>query len=102
MENLSKSLEGKTLEDLQTVSKAGVSNFIEPTQEEIELILAALAEGKGYSEIKKTVRRVEMAGETQISAKGFSYGQIKEIDLARHVKIKELIPEPVEEVIAEL
>lgn len=101
MENLDKALTGKKLEDLQVVEKTKKSNLLEPTKEEVEQILAALVEGKGYGEIKKEVRRVEMDGETQVSAKGFSYGQIKEIDMARQAKIVELSPK-VEEVVEEV
>jgi len=89
MENLDKALKSKTLEDLVAVKEAKKSNLIEPTKAEVESILTALKEGKEYKEIKKTVRRKKEG-----SAQGFSYGQIKEIDMARHAKIAELAPEP--------
>jgi hypothetical protein len=89
MENLVSALEGKQLGDLRKTSVVSKSNLIEPTKAEIELILTALAEGKGYKEIKKTIRRVEEG-----SAKGFSYGQIKEIDTARWSTIDILDPQP--------
>lgn len=91
MENLSKALEGKKLEDLQTADPTVGSNLLEPTKAEIETILTALKDGKDYKEIKKTVRRDADGGK-----KGFSYGQIKEIDLARQAKIVELTPNPEE------
>jgi hypothetical protein len=87
MENLVNVLKDKKLEDLQTVKEVTKSNLIEPTAAEVELILTALVEGKEYKEIKKTIRRV-----AEGSAKGFSYAQIKEIDLARQAKIAELTP----------
>jgi hypothetical protein len=87
MENLAKALEGKKLSDLVKTSKEKGSNLIEPTKEEIEQILSLLQEGKEYKEIKKTVRRVE--GDSKF---GFSYGQIKEVELGRLEKIKELTP----------
>lgn len=89
MENLAEALEGKKLEDLKGTDPTTGSNLIEPTKEEIESILTALKEGKSYSEIKKTIRRDEDGGK-----KGFSFGQIKQIDLARKEKIAELIPAP--------
>ena len=85
MKNLDKALEGKKLEELKTIKSIGASNLIEPTQAEIELILAALKDGKSYKEIKKEIRR-----EVGVGKQGFSYGQIKEIDLARQEKIVEL------------
>jgi hypothetical protein len=97
MENLDTVFEGKELEDLVVVAPAKELNLLEPTLEEKEAILAGLVAGKSYKEIRKTVRRVEMDGEKQVSAKGFSYGQIKEIDMARLAKIAELTaPEVVE------
>jgi len=90
MENLDAALSAKKLEDLETKVVSSDSNLIEPTVEEIELIIAALVDGKSYSEIKKTIRRVEMEKDVQISAKGFSYGQIKEIDLARLASLEKL------------
>lgn len=94
MENLENVLSTKKLEDLKPVAPKAVSNLIEPTEAEIGLIVDALSAGKEYKEIKKTIRR-----EAEGSAKGFSYGQIKEIDMARQAKIAELTPEPeVEEI----
>ena len=90
MENLDTALVSKKLEDLVAEKPTTNSNLIEPTQAEIDLIITALKEGKPYGEIKKTVRRVEEIDGKQISAKGFSIGQIKEIDLARQAKITEL------------
>ena len=92
MENLSKALTGKKLEDLVATKVAKESNILEPTKAEVEQIIVLLKEGKPYKEIRKTVRRVEMSGETQVSAKGFSYGQIKEIELGMQAKIVELSP----------
>lgn len=99
MENLDIVLEDKKLEDLKAVAEQPKTTLIEPTQEEIEAIIVLLKEGKAYNEIKKTVRRVIEKDGKQISAQGFSYGQIKEIDLAREAKIVELTPK--EEVIEE-
>ena len=87
MENLAKALEGKKLKDLKKVNVANVSNLIEPTQAEIELIIAALKDGKSYKEIKKEIRREVGAGK-----QGFSYAQIGEIDKAREKKVAELTP----------
>jgi hypothetical protein len=58
--------------------------------EEIQKIVTALKDGKSYSEIRKTIRRVVMEGDVQKSAQGFSESQIKEIDEARLAKIEEL------------
>lgn len=91
MENLDKAIEGLKLEDLKTENE--VKTFtIEPTKEEIETIIGHLKDGKEYSWIKKNVRRVVEKDGKQISAQGFSFGQIKEIDLARTAKIDELTP----------
>jgi hypothetical protein len=87
MKNLAKSLEGKTLADLQPVKKVPVSNLLEPTEDEINSILVALKEGKSHHEIKKEIRR-----EDKGSKLGFSYGQIKEIELGMKNKIVELTP----------
>jgi len=92
MKNLSTALKDKTLEDLNAEQVAPVSNLLEPTKGEIESILALLAEGKSYKEVKREVRRFKMKGEEQESAQGFSYGQIKEIDMARLAKVAELTP----------
>lgn len=94
MENLTKALEGLKLEDLKKEDSTTESNLIEPTEAEIKLIIAELQAGKEYKEIKKTIRREE-----GISKLGFSYGQIREIDLAREAKIAELTPkeEPIVE-----
>jgi hypothetical protein len=93
MKNLTTALTGKKLEDLKVVKAEKVSNLLEPTKKEIESILVALKEGKEYKEIKKEIRRV-----AEGSAKGFSYGQIKEIDMARLEKIVKLSPKVKEEV----
>lgn len=98
MEQLDAALTGKTLEDLKVDKPTTESNLLEPTKAEIELILTALKDGKSPQEIKKTIRRVEMDGENQKSAKGFSFDQIKQIDKARLAKVFELTPKPVEEV----
>jgi len=90
MENLDTVLADKKLEDLVTVKPVKKSNILEPTEAEIELIITAIKEGKAYKEIRKTIRRVVMDGEKQISAKGFSYGQIKEIELRMNDKVTEL------------
>jgi hypothetical protein len=87
MKNLVPVLKDKKLEELVATPKAVVSNLLEPTKAEIEQILTLLKEGKEYKEIKKTVRRVE--GDSKF---GFSYGQIKEVELGRLEKIKELTP----------
>ncbi len=87
MKNLSAALKDKTLEDLSVTDASGSSNLIEPTKTEIGKILTALTEGKDYKEIKKTIRRTN--GESKL---GFSYGQIREIDLAREAKVSELTP----------
>jgi len=92
MENLDTALASKKLEDLEPVSTAVQSNLIEPTVAEIEAILTSLKEGKSYGEIKKTVRRVIEKEGKQTSAQGFSFGQIKEIDMARLNKLNELTP----------
>ncbi len=97
MENLDKALTGKKLEDLVVAPVAKKSNLIEPTKAEVETIIGLLKEGKNYKEIRMTVRRIEEKGEKQVSAKGFSYGQIKEIELAMEAKIVELTPAPEEE-----
>jgi len=87
MKNLSKSLEGKTLEDLTPVTSGSVSNLLEPTKAEIGLIITALQEGTSHQEIKKTIRR-----DVDGNKPGFSYGQIKEIELAMKKKVVELTP----------
>ena len=88
MENLSKVLDKKTLEDLQIVEEKNTgSNLIEPTEVEIEAILTHLKEGKDLLWIRRNVRRVEEG-----SAKGFSFGQIEEIRQAWEVKLVELSP----------
>jgi len=113
MKNLEKALKGKKLEDLvSTVNNVEVT-LLEPTEAEVGQILNLLKEGKTFREIKLAVRRTEtekrmrpkykeVEGEQvadgeeeydfQISAQGFSYGQIKEIDLARQAMIAELTP----------
>ena len=103
MENLSKALTGKKLEDLVATKVAKESNILEPTKAEVEQIIVLLKEGTPYKVIRKTVRRVEMSGKDQVSAKGFSYGQIKEIELGMKAKVVELTPKPVvkEEVVEE-
>jgi hypothetical protein len=90
MENLESALADKKLADLQTVKTESGSNLIEPTKDEIGLILDALKDGKSHSEIKKTIRRTD--GTSKL---GFSFGQIKEIDEARLAKIVELTPKEV-------
>jgi len=97
MDNLDKAFEGLKLEDVQVVSSTATNNLIEPTKDEITAIREALLAGKDYKEIKKTIRRVEMDGDTQVSAKGFSYAQIHEIKLAMDAKVAELAPKPKEE-----
>uniref|UniRef100_A0A6M3Y6L6 Uncharacterized protein n=1 Tax=viral metagenome TaxID=1070528 RepID=A0A6M3Y6L6_9ZZZZ len=92
MDNLDKAFEGLKLEDVQISLNEGTSNLIEPTEAEIGLIRQALLDGKDYKEIKKTIRRVEKDGETQVSAKGFSHAQIHEIKLAMEAKVAELSP----------
>lgn len=97
MENLQTVIETKKLEDLQATAAAPKTTTLKPTVEEIETILVALKDGKDHRAIKKTVRRVVMDGEKQVSAQGFSLAQIREIDAARISKIAELSPkeEPV-------
>lgn len=93
MENLSKALEGKTLEELKPVApEAAKQNLIEPTEAEVAQIVEALKAGDSHSKIKKEVRRVVKEGEVQKSAQGFSFGQIKEIEMAWKYKIVELTP----------
>jgi|SaaInlLV_10m_DNA_2_1039722.scaffolds.fasta_scaffold122760_1 hypothetical protein len=87
MKELEKALKEKKLEDLKKVKTDSGSNLLEPTQAEIESILTALKDGKSYKEIKKEVRR-----EVGVGKQGFSYGQIKEIDMAREAKVTELTP----------
>ena len=99
MDNLSTVLDTKTIEDLKPVeAETPLTTTLEPTAEEIELILAAIKEGKDDNEIKKTIRRVVMDKDgKQTSAQGFSYAQIKEIREARAEKIVELETPAVEE-----
>lgn len=85
MENLSTALEGLELSDLQATKPAKTSNLIEPTVEEIRAIITALKDGVSYKDIKKTIRR-----DVDGAKLGFSYGQLKEIDLGRQAKIAEL------------
>jgi len=92
MENLQTVMEAKKLEDLQVAAKSPATTTLEPTAEEIETILVALKEGKDHRAIKKTVRRVIEKDGKQVSAQGFSFEQIKEIDDARKAKIAELMP----------
>ena len=119
MKNLATVFKDKTLEELVIKNEKPKVEPLEPTLAEKRAILAALVEGKTYKEIKKEVRRVEKEKRTrpkykqvvdsetgmaetvedgteeydhQLSAKGFSYGQIKEIDMARLAKIAELTP----------
>ena len=92
MENLVTALKSKKLEDLTIVKEVKATNVIEPTQVEIDSIIVALKEGTPYGEIKKSIRRVVEKDGKQTSAKGFSLGQIKEIDLGRVQKIAELTP----------
>lgn len=74
------------LDDLTSTKEVTkVSNLIDPTTKEIKSIVTALKEGKSYKEIKKEIRRKE-----GVSNKGFSFGQIKEIDIARRAKIASL------------
>jgi len=88
MKNLASALTGKTLADLTPVQVTGsVSNLLEPTKAEIELIMAALKAGKSHKEIKMTIRR-----DVNGAKPGFSYGQIKQIELAMKVKVTELTP----------
>ena len=101
MENLDKTLTGKKLEDLVVAPKVKVSNVLEPTEAEIEQIFTLLQAGTPYKEIRKTVRRVVMDKDKQVSAKGFSYGQIKEIEMGIKAKIVELSPKPVAEDVKE-
>ncbi len=90
MKNLATIFKDKTLEELVIKDTKVQVEPLEPTLAEKKAILAALVEGKSYKEIKKEVRRFEMEGEVQKSAKGFSYGQIALIDKARKDKITEL------------
>ena len=93
MENLETALASKKLEDLQVVQETANTTLLEPTKAEIETIIIALKDGISYKDIKTTIRRTVGKGK-----QGFSYGQIKEIDLARQAKIAE-ITAPVEEII---
>ncbi len=92
MKNLSAVLTDKTLEDLIPAETTGsVSNLLEPTKIEIQKIMDALKAGKSHKEIKQTIRRNACGAKP-----GFSYGQIKEIELAIQAKVTELTPEPEE------
>ena len=102
MENLTKALSAKKLEDLVVAPKVKVSKILEPTEAEIEQIFTLLQDGTPYKEIRKTVRRVVMDKDKQVSAKGFSYGQIKEIEMGIKAKIVELTPKPVVEDVKEV
>ena len=95
MKNLEAALSEKALSDLVATKAAPATTLLTPTVGEIETILSHMKEGKDYKWIKKNVRRVITEGDRQISAKGFSVGQIKEIDEARRAKISELTPAPV-------
>ena len=90
MDNLTAALADKKIEDLKFDIEYSTSNLIEPTVDEINLILAELANGTSYKEIKGSVRRFIKDGDNQVSAQGFSYSQIKEIDEARKAKVIEL------------
>ena len=92
MENLEIVLDTKKLEDLQSVTSEPVCVLLEPTVDEINTIIGHLVDGKEYKWIKQNVRRVVMKDGKQLSAKGFSIGQIHEINLARNAKIIELTP----------
>ncbi len=85
MKNLTTALKGKTLEDLQEENVDKGSNLIEPTTAMISSVLTMLKEGKEITEIKKTVKKKG----TNLT---LSFGQIREIDQARRVKIAELTP----------
>jgi len=87
LENLDNVLGNKTLADLETPVANAVSNLIEPTAVEIDLILLALKDGKDYKYIRKNIRRT--VGNAKL---GFSYEQIDEINKARLRKIAELKP----------
>jgi len=92
MKNLAKALKSKTLADIQPVKTTSVSNLLEPTEAEINSIITALKAGTSHQEIKKTIRR-DVGG----AKPGFSYGQIREIELGVKEKITELTPVVVEE-----
>lgn len=102
MDNLSTVLDTKKLEDLKPVeAETPLTTTLEPTAEEIALILTAIKEGKEDKEIKKEIRRVVKDKDgKQTSAQGFSYKQIKEIREAREAKIVELetpaVAEPID------
>jgi methionine aminopeptidase len=97
MQNLDAVLLDKKLEELARFAKVEpTSNLIEPTKAEIEAVIAMLREGREYKEIKKAVRRVMTDKDGgQLSAKGFSYGQIREIELGMDARIAELAAKPV-------
>lgn len=90
MKYLNQVLESKTLEDLKAPEVKYGSNLIEPTTVMIEQAISMLKEGKGYSEIRKTVKK----DGTKLS---MSKGQIKTIHNAMRSKIAELTPETKEE-----
>lgn len=91
MENLEKALLSLSKEDLIEVKEAPKSTLIEPTEDEIKSIICALKSGLSLKEIKKTIRRFELDEDgNQLSAKGFSDEQIKEIDEARLKKVSDL------------
>ena len=52
MENLTKALSAKKLEDLVVAPKVKVSNVLEPTEAEIEQIFTLLQSGTPYKEIQ--------------------------------------------------
>lgn len=119
MDNLNAALTGKKLNDLRSDDPTKGSNLIEPTKDEIIAILTALKGGTSHTEIKQNIRRrvyetrqrpatrtvkdsegKDVKEEYQedyehlVSAHGFSFGQIREIDKARLAKISELTPTP--------
>jgi len=82
-------LKNKTLDELKPIKDAKKmgSNLIDPSDDEVMEIIEALRNNKSYKSIKKEVKRGMLS---------FSYGQIKEIELAWKNKVVELTP--VEEV----
>ena len=83
-------LDNKSLDDLKPITEEHICHMIEPTDEEVMLIVEDLKVGKSFKEIKKARRRFIVKEDIQTSAQGFTLGQIKEIELAWKTRIIEL------------
>jgi hypothetical protein len=94
MENLNKALNTYTAEELCVEKEVVKENLLEPTEAEIKSIINAIKEGKTDKEIKVTVRRfIKNEKGEQVSAQGFSYGQIQEIRNAVDQKAATVVKE---------